>query len=47
MNKTDREMFTGLHKLDTLEYEKVVFGMPSACISVCALLTPGWLEGIH
>lgn len=36
-------MFTDLHKLNTLEYEKVVFGMPSVYISV----TPEWLDGIH
>jgi hypothetical protein len=46
VNKTYFEVLPYILVLCTLGYERVVFGMPSACL-ICALLAPERLEGFY
>lgn len=44
--RNDLKIFMDLHAFSNLEYEKLAFGMLSACMSVCvcALLMHKWLD---
>lgn len=35
-----------LHVFSPLDYEEVVFGMPTVCIYMCISLVPGWLDRV-